>query len=133
MLGSATANEYAVWANTVTQSVLDSFAKTKKQPDYKNKTELHHIVAKKSLNAHLARTALKGVGYSVDDDVNLIRLKTGLHKRLHTNLYYEFANALVYQSYYAASGNPAQQKANVDATLGVLKVFLTGLNAMAPY
>ena len=105
-------------------------------PAYENKRskrEWHHIVAKGARNATRAKAKLTAVGINVNDDVNLIWLQTGLHRRIHTDLYYGWANSVVISAYNSARGNDALERTRVLEALMVLRTFLGTLNETAPF
>ena len=98
--------------------------------NYRNQREIHHIVAKQAYNAQLARTVLINVGitdYRINP-LNLISLKKSLHRRLHTNKYYGWANSVVISAYKAAGNNPDKQKYNVIMALNTIKKMLQELD-----
>ena len=64
----------------------------------------------------------------MNNEANLVSLKTGVHKRIHTTLYYYITNAVVINAYYAADGDLAKQRENVIAALTEIKVILVALN-----
>jgi len=43
---------------------------------------------------------------------NLVSLKTWLHRRLHTDEYYGWANSVIISAYHSANGNKARQRSN---------------------
>lgn len=94
--------------------------------------ELHHIVAKAAYNARYAREKLKAVGIGVNDTRNLVWIKTGLHRRLHTNLYYGFANSVVISAYNRGT-NFTTRKNNVIRALNTLRAFVLALDKSAPF
>ena len=57
---------------------------------------------------------------------------TGLHRRLHTNLYYEMVDAIIVSAYNSAGGDREQQTKNVKAALGTIKAFIVGLEKITP-
>ena len=116
-----------------TNDIYKSFSKVKSKPKYKSNTELHHIVAKGSKKAIEARNALANVGIKYKtDDRNLIRIKTGLHRRLHTNKYYAFVNELVVDAYKNGKSYN-QRKNNVVKVLKNLKSMISSMNKLAPF
>ena len=117
----------------IEKSIGDSFAKTKTIKKYKKDTEVHHIVAKMAHNAEQARNVLRSVGLNVESNLNKVSIKTGLHRRLHTNMYYGWANSVVISAYDAAKGNKAKQKTNVENALSQIKKLLQGLSSISPY
>ena len=57
---------------------------------------------------------------------------TGLHRRLHTNLYYEMLDIIIVSAYNSAGGDPVQQPENVRVALGTIKAFIVGLEKITP-
>ena len=108
---------------------IESLASDISSRRYSHDNEIHHIVAKKAPNAALAAKILNytlpgGVG----NKANLVSLKTGVHKRIHTTLYYYVTNAVVIDAYYAADGDFTKQRENVIAALTEIKAILVALN-----
>ena len=119
-------------AKSIAQSIGDSFAKVKTKPKYRSKTEVHHVVAKAASNAARARQVLNAVGIDVNSSENLIRIKTGLHRRLHTKKYYDWANSVVVSAYNKGKNKSAKRK-NVKAALKNIKSMINKMNAKAPF
>ena len=71
------------------------------------------------------------IGYNSPE--NLIILKIGLHRRLHTNLYYGWANSVVISAYNSANGDEMEQRIRVRAALSTIKGCLRAINQIAPY
>ena len=128
-----TAKWVSTKAKSIANSIADSFAQAKTIPNYRSDKEWHHIVAKKAPNAQRARDILDAVGIGYNSPYNLVLLKTGLHRRLHTNTYYGFANSVVISAYEAANGDPNLQLANVIIALDTLRRYLEAINAVSPY
>ena len=120
-------------AKDIAQSIGDSFARVKEKPAYKSEYELHHLVAKKAKNARYARSVLESVGIGVNDPENLLLIKTGLHRRLHTDTYYGWANSVVISAYESAGGDKELQRKYVLAALETIRAFVLMLNTQAPY
>ena len=117
----------------IANDIYKSFSKVKNKPKYKSNTELHHIVAKGSTKARAAQNALANVGIKYkSDNRNLIRIKTGLHRRLHTNKYYAFVNELVVDAYNKGK-TYNQRKKNVEKVLKNLKSMISSMNKLAPF
>ena len=117
----------------IANDIYKSFSKVKNKPKYKSNTELHHIVAKGSTKARAAQNALANVGIKYkSDNRNLIRIKTGLHRRLHTNKYYAFVNELVVDAYNKGK-TYNQRKKNVEKVLKNLKSMISSMNKSAPF
>ena len=114
-------------------SIGNSFAKVKSIPKYKTTHEWHHIVAQQAHNANLAKAVLRKVGININSNDNLVLIKTGFHRRIHTNKYYGWANSVVISAFNAAHGNPQKEKVNVRGALLVIRKFIESLNAIAPF
>ena len=111
-------------------SIGNSFMRAKRRVKYQSPNETHHIVARKAWRATTARNILKNVGICVQDSRNLVSLKTGLHRRLHTKSYYNLVNTSVYSAYNRKRGN---KKSNVYSSLDLLKRALKIMSAAAPF
>ena len=98
-------------AKSIAKSIGDSFARTKTMPKYRSPREIHHIVAQQAPNVSL------NVGLGYNSPYNLVSLKTGLHRRLHTNEYYGWANSVIISAHNSANGNKAKQRSNVIGAL----------------
>ena len=125
------------WANSQAQSIARSiglsFARVKTKPRYRSSREVHHIVAKAAKNAAGARNVLKNVGIVYQTDYrNLVSIKTGLHRRLHTNRYYEFTNSVVISAYNKGK-NRGQRYQKVVQALSTLKGFILTMDRVAPF
>ncbi|MDF1494827.1 AHH domain-containing protein [Caproiciproducens sp. CPB-2] len=121
-------------ANSIAKSISDSFARTKIRPKYRNNYEVHHIVAKAAPNAAYAARILREVlPRGVEDSANKLLIKTGLHRRIHTNTYYGWANSVVISAYNAANGNIARQRTNVYGALTTIRSYVLSLDAVSPY
>ena len=60
-----------------------------------------------------------------------MELKTIVHRRVHTNLYYALVNTVVVYAYESAGDDEIKARQNVDIALGSVKVFLLGLNTLS--
>ena len=123
------------WIEDQKQAIQDkltvSLAKASSR-QYRTEYEEHHLVARKSPNAAIAANILYEVlPGGVEDPLNKAFVKTSVHRRLHTNLYYSFANHLVISAYLQAGVNDEQKRSNVVAALTVLRLFVESLNAFA--
>ena len=84
----------------ITEKLEKSIAKAKTNKKYRSATETHHIAAKKSYRAAEAKAILTEVlPNGVENPENKIELKTVVHRRIHTNLYYALVNSLVVDAY----------------------------------
>ena len=101
-------------------------SKTKK---YRSDKEKHHLVAKGATNAQRAKKILYDLDIDIDGDDNVLYIKTSLHRRLHTNLYYGIANSVVISAYKNAGNDKAAQEQAVLAALRDLKIFVKILDA----
>ena len=90
-----TAVSFSKQARQICDEIYLKLSKLKEVPQYKSQYEVHHIVAKKAINAWRARQILNKVGIDINSRANLVSLKTWLHRRIHTNLYYGWANSVV--------------------------------------
>ena len=53
-----------------------------------------------------------------------MEIKTGLHRKLHTDQYYGWANSVVISAYNSAQGNAMMQRVNVVKALGILRNWI---------
>ena len=83
--------------------------------------------------AELAYNTLSEVGIDINSKENMVWLKTGLHRRIHTDLHYGWANSVVISAYNSARGNRENQKTNVESALSTMKELLITINQNAPY
>ena len=115
------------------KGVMASFVRVKKKPKYKSNTEDHHIVAKHHRSAQAARNYyVNKTDHEIDDSRNRIRLKTGLHKRLHRKVYFALVNDRL-KNAYKKGKNKDEKTEKVDSAVGRLKAALKALNAKAPF
>ena len=119
-------------AQSIARGIGLSFARVKTKTRYRSSTELHHVVAKAAANAKPARLVLDKVKIGYNSTYNLIRIKTGLHRRLHTNQYYGFANSVVISAYNKGN-NPSQRRQKVIQGLNTLKGMILAMNRVAPF
>lgn len=133
-ISSTTINTaYASSREKVSKRVEESFSKATSLPSSSHKDELHHLVAKRAPNASYARHVLEDVGIGINSSENLMIIKYGLHRRLHTDTYYGWANSVVISAYRSAGGDPARQAQQVRLALGTIRAFLSVLNDAAPF
>ena len=118
-------------ARTVATKVANSFARST-QRKYRSSKETHHLVAQKGPNAESARKILFSVGIGINSAANLIAINTSLHRRLHTDAYYGFANSLVINA-ANRSKSLAAIKTNVYAALAQIRAFVMVLDAAVPW
>ena len=117
----------------VRDKVAASFAKAESVGPYRSNEEFHHIVAQNDRRAIPAATILNMIyPNGVNDEANIVPIKTSLHRRLHSNAYYIAVNFLIVSAYDLANGDVDQQRLNVQNTLNAIKTVLLGMSAMAP-
>ncbi|NCE97679.1 RHS repeat-associated core domain-containing protein [Emergencia sp. 1XD21-10] len=114
-------------AKSLSKAIGKSFSKAKRK--YKDKYEEHHIVARTKTRAKPARDILNKVGIKIENPINKIKIKKGLHKRLHRNDYFDIVNSMI-QSAYDKKGN---KKRKVENALKNLRAFITALDKAAPF
>ena len=128
---SGVITEYISQREQISNAITDSFEKTKVR-EYNHTTEVHHIVAKSSPYASQARDILNTLGISINSEHNKVEIKTGLHRRLHTHLYYGMVNAVIISAYKNGEGSFYEQRDRVLGALRSLKGFIEGLNILSP-
>ena len=128
--GAVATFELIEWFKEIEEKLTKSLAVAASRT-YRTDFEEHHIAAKSAFKAREAATILNEVlPGGVEDPLNKVMLKTSVHRRIHTNVYYSAVNWLIVKAYQDAGDNPAQQYSNVVSTLGKLKAFLTSLNEL---
>ncbi|MGG6447376.1 DNRLRE domain-containing protein [Pseudobacillus badius] len=110
----------------------EKYAKIKKRPKYKSKYEVHHVVAQTAKRAAPARKIISKVGIGVQDKINLISIKTGMHRRLHTNLYYDTVNAL-FDMAYVSKFSKSTNKSLVVGTFKLIRTWLAAKSNTMPF
>jgi len=86
-----------------------------------NGTEKHHIVAKKDYRAWISRKILEKYGIGIDSEKNLVSMKKGYHRVVHTNLYYLLLNSSM------IIGSNIGGENGVNKVLSIFKKILGGL------
>ena len=123
------------WIEDLQKSIIEKMTKSLSvaiNREYRSEYEEHHIGAKKSPNAAQASAILNLVlPGGVEDPLNKVMVKTSIHRRLHTKLYYSFVNSMIVNAYTQADGNPTQQYLNVVSTLGAVRIFIESLNKLS--
>ena len=117
----------------IVRKLQASFERVTVRKQYASPGEWHHLVAKGAPNAHYARDILIRMGININGPANLIYIKTGLHRRLHTDYYYGWANSVVISAYNAANGNRYLEALYVNRALLAIRQFVLTLNAAAPF
>jgi len=75
---------------------------------------------------------VRKVGLNVNNPQNLISIKTGLHRRLHTNKYYETINNIMNYAYNKKYSYKTNRK-RVIAALDAIKVWLKTKSFFSPF
>ena len=119
-------------AEQIKEKLTNSFSKIKKPPNYRKDTEVHHIVAQHARGAERTKQILIDTGIGINSKENTVSINTCLHRRLHTNLYYEVVDIIIVSAYNSAGGDREQQTKNVKAALGTIKAFIVGLEKITP-
>ncbi len=110
-------------------AVAEASLARSKTKEYRSGTEKHHLVAKVAKNARKAREILDSLDINIDGSDNVLEIKTSLHRRLHTNLYYGIANSIVISAYQHAGYDEVAQKQAVLAALKEIRTFVENLNS----
>ena len=113
----------------IKETVSKSIAKIKTAKKYRSPTESHHIAAKQSRKAAEARAILEEIfPDGVENPLNKVDLKTSVHRRVHTNLYYATVNSLVVYAYDSAGEDKEKAATNVINTINIIRANLLVLN-----
>ncbi len=115
---------------TIVKKLALSFAKARTLPK-KGKNEWHHVIAKRAQRAFPARWRWLSLGNDINSIENLVYIKYGLHRRLHTNEYYSLVNDFVSRAYDNASGSTRKKK--VRNVVRALKDWLQFLDKVSPF
>lgn len=100
-------------------------------PSYAGNYHIHHIVAKDAPQAAVSRDIYNKSGYSnIDDPINLVSIKAGVHQHLHTNFYYGMVE-LILRSVYIE--NSPGNKDRVAKKLDEIKAYLSVISNAAPF
>jgi len=132
---AGTAYRIAQKARDVAAGIKASFAKVKTlaRPKYRTLRERHHVVAKGDHRVKEVRDILSDVGINYKtSSQNLIWLKTGLHRRVHTNRYYAMVNQMVINASKKGEKD-GKTRRHIRSTLLYIKVFLRAMNKVSPY
>ena len=105
-------------AKRILETIDQKIKEAQPMPKYRSNGELHHIVAKRAPQAAPAREVLESVGIKTSDPLNLILLRTEAHRRLHTQVYYNWVNSVLIAANVGESFE--QRQANVQWALRVL-------------
>ena len=108
-----------------------SFAKMKEGIRYRYKSAKHHIVAKSDKRAAKSRKILKACGILINSSNNIVRLKTSMHVRVHSNEYHGFVQESL-ERVYTKNDNYETNREKVKCVLYKIKRFLRALNKTCP-
>lgn len=127
---SAIASSVYGIADSVSLYIADKIRAYASDPAFKSSHEVHHIVAQTAAAAKPARDKLEAIGMSVHDSANLVALRTGMHKHLHTPVYYNFVNMYIVNAYNAS---PGRESSAIRQALNQLRMFLLAISAGCPF
>ena len=112
------------WSKTTAKAVQNkvkaSLAIRDITKKYRSKKETHHIVARKAKPAKYGRRILEKVGIKIESSDNKVELKTQVHRRLHSHLYYGWVNKVVISAYRKGE-TYSERQGYVKTALGMLK------------
>ena len=94
--------------------LVDSLA----EKNHYDSKERHHIVARADPRAILSREILKASGIRINDERNLVDVKKGYHRVLHTNAYYLVLNSSMLIAY------GVEREKGVEKLLSIYKMIL---------
>ena len=106
--------------NTI-KTNIEIFALGLKYKRIYDSNERHHIVAKRALRAYPARKILEMSNIDIGDERNLVDVKKGYHRVMHTNAYYLLLNTSMIIA-YSVNGSKG-----VEDVLEFYKRILGGL------
>lgn len=81
----------------------------------------------------MARGILKYLKISVNCSENLVYIKTGLHRRLHTHKYYGWVNKVVVSTFLSSEHDYEVQRQNMLSVLEKMGKTLERVSGYAPY
>ena len=112
----------------------NKFSKIKSKRKYRSTRETHHIVEQNDSRDGMgdARVLMENIGISVERPENKIRLKTGVHKRLHIYFYRKSVSGAVISAINITKDRDEKRK-NVFGVLQQIKVLLYSYNRYAPF
>lgn len=100
-------------------------------PSYAGNTHVHHIVAKNAWQADDSRTIYHNSGYeNIDDPINLVTIKAGVHQHLHTNFYYGMVELILKSVYVEGS---SRNKEQIAKKLNEIRAYLLVISNAAPF
>ncbi len=119
--------EYSIAASVSIANPTDLSATSSELSPWEKPKEWHHIVAKKEENAKIAYCILIDLEIPINGSDNLVLLAYPVHRRLHTDAYYGYVNAVIKSAYKRGSdiGHPRE---SVLAALAKLRAQLEYMN-----
>ncbi len=87
----------------------------------------------KTVNNVTREYVWNGSQLMADIGPNDVDLKTGLHRRLHTSLYYELVINTLKNAVSMGNGNPALERACIVSALEEIRVELELITQLCPY
>jgi len=87
--------EYSCAASVSIANPTDLSATSHELSPWEKQKEWHHIVAKMAQNARIAYYTLVHLEIPINGPDNLVLLAYPVHRRLHTNAYYGYVNAVI--------------------------------------
>ncbi len=99
---------------------------------YNHTTEIHHIVAKNSNNPFnlISRGILGTNNIKLDSDKNLVEIRTGFHKHMHTDIYYGWVALTLISA--QRMNNGLSERENVINALEMIKGIIETENMLMP-
>ncbi len=99
---------------------------------YNHTTETHHIVAKNSKNPFnlISREILDTNKIDLDSDRNLVVIRTGFHKHMHTDIYYGWVALTLFSA--QRMNNGLSERENVISALEIIKGVIEVKNMLMP-
>ena len=124
--------EIPIQEGALFEDIEKSYSNAKVVPKYKTQMELHHIVPQNDHRAANARLILLQLGIDINSSINTVYLPTSLHRRLHTQAYYNFINYVIPNAYNLGRSY-FDRKRNVESTLVFIKAMLITAGEGAPF
>ncbi len=98
--------------------------------------EYHHIVPRSNISwstkAQEVRKIYINAGYSINNSMNIIILKTGIHRKLNSHVYYNVLYGVFSICCYSGQSK-TEKKYGVVMALGIMRSILQQLNSLSPY
>ena len=125
----------SLFINSLEHELARKLAKSYKKSAnkiYKTDEEVHHIVPKGSHYTTLSTAIVNIViPYGVENPINKISIDTGLHRHLHTSLYYGIVNTSIVGAYLSGKSK-TEQTSNVATAIMILRGLVAFLDVIIP-